>query len=303
MSRLPPADKLPLAIRKDIRDNWESKKEESEKQLSSILGETWTIDIDPKNIYPYGEDGSYAKESTGAMIAEYVRCAISGLGRYIDNYGADGKQEINKLATARTLIMDLDVDKKISYCGCGITPAGQLAILWQDGNLATNIDSVFEERKINTALNAVPSAGIGYETRIDIKKNYEETIAEVRARIAATLKKEYTLEPGFEAAYAKLGAANHADFKENLGALVYRYFSAVADALVRFQFDSDEMLQEGFNEEVASGRIEFRIVDKAQLKESYGEVVVENGVLYIQTSTDSYGYNIDHVADKLLDQL
>ncbi|XWX01171.1 hypothetical protein V2A60_009197 [Cordyceps javanica] len=302
MGRLPPAEKLPLAIRKDIRDNWESKKEENEKEISDILGEKWTIDIDPKNIYPYGTDGSYAKESTGAMIAEYVRCAVSGLRRYIDNHGDDGKQEINKLASAHSLIMDLDTDKKISYCGCGITSSGQLAILWEDGNLASNIDEVFSERKINTALNEVPSEGISYETRIDIKKYYEAKIAEVSARINAVLKRDYALEPGFEAAYAKLSGTK-ANFKDNLGSFVYLYYEALAKALIRFKFDSDDMLQEGFNEAVESGKIAFRIVDASQMKETYGEVVVEDGVLYIQTSPDYYGSNIDDVASKLVDQL
>ncbi|OAR03015.1 hypothetical protein LLEC1_06071 [Akanthomyces lecanii] len=302
MGRLSPAEKLPLAIRKDIRDNWEAKKEESKKELSEVLGQAWTVDIDPKNIYPYGEDGSWAKESTGAMIAEYVRCAVSGLRRYIDKYGDDGKQEINKVASAHTLIMDIDVDKKISYCGAGITPSGQLAILWQQGSLASNIDDVFNERKLTTALNEVPSEGIGYETRLDIKQNYDADIGEVNTQNNTILKKDYTLEPGFEAAYAKLSGTK-ANFKENLGSFVYYYYNALAKTLVRQKFDSDDMLQEGFNEAVESGKIAFRIVDASKMTQSYGEVVIEDGVLYIQTSPDSYGSNIDDVADKLMDQL
>ncbi|KAJ4159795.1 uncharacterized protein LMH87_007737 [Akanthomyces muscarius] len=302
MSRLPPAEKLPLAIRKDIRDSWESKKEEYEKELSEILGQTWTVDIDPKNIYPYGADGSWAKESTGAMIAEYVRCAVNGLRRYIDKHGDDGKQEINQVASAHNLVMDIDVDNKISYCGAGITSSGQLAILWQEGNLASNIDDVFNEKKITTALNEVPSEGMGYETRLDIKKNYEADIGEVNTQINTILKKDYTLEPGFEAAYAKLSGTK-ANFKENLGSFVYYYYNALAKALVRHKFDADDMLQEGFNEAVESGKIAFRIVDASQMKQSSSEVVIEDGVLYIQTSPDSYGSNIDNVADKLVDQL
>ena len=87
MPRLPPAEKLPLAVRKDskstpiepethglvltpiVRDNWENKKEDLEKQISNILGETWTINIDPKAIWPYGEDNSWAKTSTGDLLA------------------------------------------------------------------------------------------------------------------------------------------------------------------------------------------------------------------------------------------
>lgn len=218
-------------------------------------------------------------------INRYVRCAISGLRRYVESYGDDGKQEINKVASAHTLIMDLDEGKKnkISYCGCGITSSGQLAILWEDGNLASNIDAVFSERNINTALNDVPSEGMGYETRIDIKKNYDEKIAEVNEQVNTALKKTYTFEPGFEAAYAKLSGTK-ADFKDNLGSYVYLYFNAVARALVRFEFDKDDMLQEGFNEAVDSGKIAFRIVDASQMKQTYGEVVVEGGVLYIQVS-------------------
>ena len=71
MSRLPPVEKLPLAVRKDLRDNWDAKKPELEKELSDILGEPWTIEVDPLQIYAYATEG-YAKESTGSMLKEYA---------------------------------------------------------------------------------------------------------------------------------------------------------------------------------------------------------------------------------------
>jgi len=51
-----------------VRDEYEQKKEEFEKQLSEALGTTWTIDIDPKQVYAYAGDG-YVKDSLGACIA------------------------------------------------------------------------------------------------------------------------------------------------------------------------------------------------------------------------------------------
>ncbi|KAJ6789756.1 hypothetical protein PWT90_06777 [Aphanocladium album] len=299
MSRLPPAEKLPLAVRKNIRDKWESKKDEFEKEFSDILGEKWTIDINPNAIYPYGADGSYAKESTGAMIAD---CAIWGLRRYVEKYGDDAKQEINKVASTHTLVMDLDVDKKVSYCGCGITSSGQLAILWEDGNLASNLDQVFGENSITTALNDVPSEGMAYETRLDIQQVYEKKIAEVNQNINTALKKDFTFEPGFEAAYAKLNGTS-AKFKDNLGSFVYLYYDALRYSLSNDKFDSDDMLQEAFHEAVESGKIAFRIVDASQMKKTYCEAVFEDGVLYLQTSPEGYGSNIDCVAEKLVDQL
>lgn len=211
----------------------------------------------------------------------YVGAATRGLRRYIEKHGDDAKTEINKVASAHVLTMDLDTDKKVSYCACGITGSGQLAILWEDGNLASNIDDVFNEKKITTALNDVPSEGMSYETRVDIKAYYEDKISEVQEEIKKTLGKQYTFEPGFEAAYAKLSGTK-ANFKDNLGSFVYLYYSALSRTLVRRNFDSDDMLQEGFNEAVESGKIAFRIVDASQMKDSYNEAVIEDGVLYLQ---------------------
>ena len=55
-----------------VRDEWDSKKSDYEAQISELLGEAWTISIDPAEIWPYGDDDGYAKQSTGSMISEYV---------------------------------------------------------------------------------------------------------------------------------------------------------------------------------------------------------------------------------------
>lgn len=52
-----------------VRDEFESKKADLEKQISDILGTAWTIDINPNAIYPYAEENSYASNSLGDCIA------------------------------------------------------------------------------------------------------------------------------------------------------------------------------------------------------------------------------------------
>jgi hypothetical protein len=59
-------------ISSPVRDEWDSKKSDYEAQLTDLLGEAWTINIDPAQIWPYGEEDGYAKQSTGSMISEYV---------------------------------------------------------------------------------------------------------------------------------------------------------------------------------------------------------------------------------------
>jgi hypothetical protein len=49
-----------------VRDEWEAARPNLEKQLSELLGETWTVDIDPNVIYPYGDPS--CKEQLGGKI-------------------------------------------------------------------------------------------------------------------------------------------------------------------------------------------------------------------------------------------
>lgn len=176
--------------------------------------------------------------------------------------------------------MNIDVDNKVQYCGCGFTAAGQMVILFQDGQLSTNIDQCFNKQCLDKALDDVPSESLlTYETRTDIKKYYTDKIDSVKAEINQTLNKEYTFDVDFDAAAAKLNGTN-ADWKGNLGSFVFLYFQALSNTLKSQNFDSDDMLQEGLNEAAESGKMSFRIVDS--LSSGYGEVVFEDGILYLQ---------------------
>ncbi|KAJ8119759.1 hypothetical protein O1611_g10538 [Lasiodiplodia mahajangana] len=68
-TKLPPVEKLPLALRKSVRDAWDAKKEGLEAKLSETLGVAWTVDVNPNQIYAYAKDG-YAKENLGGCIHE-----------------------------------------------------------------------------------------------------------------------------------------------------------------------------------------------------------------------------------------
>jgi hypothetical protein len=51
-----------------VRDEWDSKKPDFEKQLSDALGAAWTIDINPAAIWPYAIEG-LAKDAIGSLLA------------------------------------------------------------------------------------------------------------------------------------------------------------------------------------------------------------------------------------------
>lgn len=70
MTHPPWPAKPPANIRSSVRDEWENKKGDFEKELKELLGGVeWSLaEINPNAIWPYHNDG-YAKESLGSCIA------------------------------------------------------------------------------------------------------------------------------------------------------------------------------------------------------------------------------------------
>ncbi|KAI0597100.1 hypothetical protein F4775DRAFT_602901 [Biscogniauxia sp. FL1348] len=311
MSKLPPVEKLPLALRKNVRDEWDNKKSAVEKDLSDVLGTPWTIEVNPNQIYAYAEDG-YAKECLGNCIYDYFTAATRRLKEFSDHVGAEGLNDLNTICHAHTLTLDLDSSQRFAYCGTDVH-AGSLRLLFAPGRLGTNIDDAASREVLTAALSGAAAAGSdsdsgpSFAARADIRREYEAQIEGTRARIGALLgRPEVRLEPGFAGTWAALSSAKDEvrdDWEGLLGAFTRLYFEGLARQLEGQGFGSDELLREGLNEALTTGTIAFRIVGSLGDGELYNEVVVEDGVLYLQCTAKTWGVNIDDAAEKLVDKL
>ncbi|KAI3545937.1 hypothetical protein CABS03_01259 [Colletotrichum abscissum] len=321
MSRLPPAEKLPLAVRKNsirVRDDWENKREDFQNKLSDVLGTEWTLkDISPIALYPYAEEG-YAKERLGSCIENYVDSAIYNLNYFVERYGEDGKSELNSICHAHSLIIDLDdrpEGERVSYCGVIVKEGGVLAIVFSERNLGVNIGSALETQGLLSALNAAPpapgsAAPMNFAARTSVRRDYDLQIEETRKSFADMLERpDIVLCPNFEANFEKIKAAAEkkgsevrSDWEVNIGAFTRMYFEGLRSQMRYQKFDDDDMLREGFNEAAEKGEIHFRIVDKMAYA-TYGEVVLDDELICLQTQAHNFGTNVDYAAEKLLDQL
>jgi hypothetical protein len=286
-----------------------------EKKLSDKLGVAWTIDINPLAIFPYAQD-DWGKTSLGSIIYSYVDGAVYMLSYFADRQGESGVSELNSIAHAHVLTMDIDEAGKNTYNGCEVQEGGRLAILFNDKNFGVNTNQSMEEDKVLAALNNAPPAPgadggvkLSFVARTSVRTEYDENIEPIRAKIAKLLARDdIALEPNFETVFAQLsspaaaGKVDKDNYERQLGYFIREYFDGVAYHMESQKFGSDDMLQEGFNEAVEKGVIAFRIVDKLSYA-SYCEVVVEDGTLFVQTTLDRYGVNISHAAEKLIDQL
>ncbi|PTB70315.1 hypothetical protein BBK36DRAFT_1107249 [Trichoderma citrinoviride] len=309
MSRLPPIEKFSLAVRKNIRDEWENRKSEYEQRLSDMLGEPWKIDIDLRQVCAYAQDG-YAAVSPGSMTSGYIDGVLYQLDRFISKHGAEGVSELNTIASARTITMDLDEDKKFTYCGCKISPAGQLVILFREGCLGTNIDYACSLENLEAALNEAPSTAGGrpmsFAARAAVRLDWDGEAQAIERKLKEILKKDIAVVPQFEQVFDKLSTAKDAPecWRQNLGSFLRMYFEGLVRYLEYQKFGEDDMLYEAFNEAVDRSTVAFRIVDKGQLKHStYNECVIEDGTLILQTIPEYFGTNIDEAARNLIDLL
>lgn len=240
--------------------------------------------------------------------------AIYQLKYLTGRYGDELKTEINDLSHAHVLTLDLEetTPPRFSYGGCDVLD-GKLRILFVEQNLGTNIDYCLQEATLLAALNAAPSdKPLSFYARENIRMDYDAKIAETKHQIAELLNKsddQITLTPNFDDVFAKLEAASkqkgssvREDWQKVIGDFVQRYFAALAYQMKYIKVGEDELVQEGFLEAVSTNEFAFRIVDKLSY-DSYGECVIEDGVLYVQSKADTFGTNIDYCASKLMEQL
>ncbi|KAI1656083.1 hypothetical protein F4813DRAFT_365262 [Daldinia decipiens] len=314
MPKLPPIEKLPLALRKNIRDEWDNKKSDLEQKLSDTLATPWTVDVNPNQLYAYAEEG-YAKESLGSCIAEYINGAMYRLKEFKDNAGEDGLKELNTICYAHVITIDLDDACRFLYCGADVHE-GKLRILFAPRKLGTNIDYALDREVLLKALNEAPTpasddaAVLNFAARSDISKEYDPKAEDIRAQIANILSKpDIKLGLNFEDTFSRLREAsktNKADFRSDwdglLGSFTRLYFEGLVYQLKYQKFHEDELLREGFHEAVEKGEIAFRIVDTLKY-DSYCECEIEDGILYLQCTAKTWGANPDNAAQGLVDRL
>ncbi|KAK5999035.1 hypothetical protein PT974_01422 [Cladobotryum mycophilum] len=333
MGRLPPAERMTLPARKNLRDAWENNRADFEAGLSGMLGTAWTVNIDALQLYAYAAAyNDYAKSSFGDVIQNYIEGALYHIKHLIDRQGDQVLEEINAICFDHSITIDLDVEGSFPYCGCSVSSSGQLVILFAEGQFGTLTLDALELEKLEAALNSAPTPSripMSYYARISISKDYQATIEDVRKRLDEILQTEMRLEPCFEETFAKLKADpdSPSGWERNLGSFVKMYMEALTKTLQYLHFGEDDMLREGFVEAVSKATVVFRIVDEGQMRhQSYNECALEDGVLYLQvrfsranftlamclsqgltdglqTAPKYFGTNMDNVADGLMDLL
>ncbi|KAJ2925368.1 hypothetical protein H1R20_g11663, partial [Candolleomyces eurysporus] len=279
-----PVEKLPLAVRKDIRDNYDSKKEEYETQISELLGTKFTINISPQELWAY------------------VDGFISGLKNFLENYEDEGKTYFNKVVTQSELTVAVNPQGDDAQTISADIKDGVFRILFKHDKLGYN-QSWLDKTYFVKAVDAVTEETFSLKAKSSIEKEWEENVDDLKKEIGEVLNlPDVILDPNFEEVYAALKAAkkDDDDWQASFGTAILAYFrDGLLYNLKYAGFKEDDMLQEGLAEAVPSKTIKFRIV-KALKSGPRNEAQIEEGILYLQVKPETWYSNVSDMADNIM---
>jgi hypothetical protein len=242
------------------------------------------------------------------ILTRYIDGTFSWLEDFIETerHGSEGVAEINTLASTHTLTIYPDTQKKVWYCGVDIQD-GVLRILFAEEDLGVNNRNAFEHLAKALSAAASPASDVlDYAARNSIKQGWDEHVEKLQKDIADQLHNpDIKLNPNFEQVAQKLKASKNAskDWSQNLGNFAKEYFASVLSWMKDSKFEQDDLLYEGFDEQVTKNEIIFRIVDKVTGPSKYNQCLVEDGSFVLQTTPNYFGSNMSLIAEKLVDVL
>ena len=178
--------------------------------------------------------------------------------------------------------------------------------MFTEGNLGTNVSYALEKLEDALVEAGKENPGLNYTARNSIKQDYQPEIETLTKDIRKQLHNDdFKLKPNFEAVGEALKASKDAreDWPRNLGGFIKNYFESLLSYLKYNKFEEDDLMYEGFGEVVTANEAAFRIVEKLTGDSSYYQTIIEDGVLYIQTTPANFGTNISYSCEKIVDLL
>jgi hypothetical protein len=267
-----------------VRDGWEAEKGPIATKVASLLGETYSLDVDMTALYPYAGDG-YAKDRPGDMVKNYFEGFIYQLENYVQKYGEDGKKTFNSVVTSKKVTLEIDDTGKHSYCGCDVKD-GRFRILAAENYLATNINDAcyYMLKAIEEAEASAGGSGLSVGAKANVKETIDKEFPNLEKKFAELLGTKVTLDANLEANYAKLRPESGFNDAQ-LGTVTLAYFDGFAYNLEYLKFKGDEMMQEAFQEACEKNIIRVEVVD-ALKHGSYNDIIFEDGVCKLQVTPE-----------------
>ncbi|KAF9525071.1 hypothetical protein CPB83DRAFT_944566 [Crepidotus variabilis] len=220
----PRLEKLPLAVRKDLRDNFETKKADWESEIAGQLGFPLSINFDAQAIWPYAEENGAT--GAGTIFAGYIDGFMYALKSYIENFGNLGREYFKHAVTNNELSLIPNEKGDDAEAITADVKDGVFRIVFHYKRLGYN-QSWLNDPFIK-AIDQAPHEGFSLTAKHSIEAHYNEEIEDVHEAIAKILNlPDVKLDPSFDENYAKLLKKDDQSWQSNFGKATLEYFRYV----------------------------------------------------------------------------
>jgi len=311
---MPPAGKLPLIARKDIRDNYNEKIDELKQRIKEYLGEDYEFIVDFQEIYPKVDlNESYQAENPGTIAYRALESFVDQLASTTEK--GDKKTSVdffNQVVSSRKI--NIVITKECSsYSGCRVKD-DVFEILFKEGSYGTN--SGYACGDLEKELDKSFSANNKGALPLAAKKGYEDDFLAKKEKLEEEIFEEL-LDTKITLTYDpeeiwRVAVEQHDKLKRNekekidldhiarnMGAAPYAYFDGFL-SMLKYKFKQDDMMVEAFNDECTAHEIKFIVVPQnpgLSKGRSYNDAIFEDGRLVIRTTPQNFYVNCSYATE------
>ncbi|KAG8810880.1 hypothetical protein FRC17_002717, partial [Serendipita sp. 399] len=281
MASIPPVEKLPLAARKNIRDEFDAKVEDVAKRISDLLKQPYKVEVNFNQFYAYAVASSndWIKSSPGSAAMSYIEGSLYYLKRFTEE-GTDTMsiEAFNDLVYEHRFT--LEADPKVTYSDCRINN-GSFELTFNPTSPGVNVDYACQEieKRVDEALAEKDAEALPVIARRDIRKEFEEKKDALLARFKEELLgADVKLMADYDAIWKTIVAGKKVNKEvdleyaaRRLGSTIHTYFEGFIYYL-KNKLNRDDMMVEGFTEAVSTLEIWVEVAPEGtKLKDTYYE--------------------------------
>jgi len=310
----PPATKLPLGIRKGVRDNFENELPNWKEKLIAYTAapSSFEIEADILQLFTYAKEG-WQKQNFGDNLASFVTHFLSALQKYT-NSGEDQDAVKSFGKAVGNYRITIEADSKVEYCGTDISD-GTLRLIFHPDKFATNTFQLSYDHFLAQNIDSINTRL--YPTYVPLvmvraARNEIPKIERTRKWFHELFGKEIDINYDLRALYDTLMKN-----RDQIERLLYRDEGAICRALPgevahylelailkmkTLVFSEDELYRTEWLMAAPKGVI-FEVVEHLQTGAPHNECIYQDGYFKLRTSAKSFGSYQGTIADGAVELL
>lgn len=281
--------KLSLDVRKNIRDEWDNKKDTIKEKMKTSTGVDWEIEIDWNAVHTAIDEKNSFKGRPGYAAFSTINGFVSNTAKQLEDPLVKGA--FLEAVPKRTIVYGVQPKLVQSgYCDVVFTD-GMLGLHSKNDKMCTNIQDIGQN-----LISLIPT--VGKLTWVQ-KKNIRDDWEKKRENIEKGLKDATGVDWKFELNWEKIlePIPENNQYKKRPGYFVYESINGLLTHITKKC--KDNMVKEALLEGVPKKTITYKVLPQKEVKGSIFDLKIEDGMLAICVKDDRVCTNVGQIGENL----